>query len=166
MEIREERAEDRDGIRVVNRAAFAGELEAALVEALRDGGHVVTSVVAVDDGHVVGHALFSTLPIDAPNGVIEGAALAPVAVLPARQLEGVGSQIVRWGITRCRELGVAAIVVLGHPAYYPRFGFSAALAERLTAPYAGPALMALELKPGALDGGGTVRYAPPFADLE
>jgi putative acetyltransferase len=166
MEIREERPEDLDGIRVVNRLAFGGELEGGLVDALRAGGYVVTSVVAVEDGVILGHALFSTLPIDSPHGRIAGAALAPVAVRPEWQREGIGSALIEQGIELCRERGCAAIVVLGHPEYYPRFGFSADLARRLTAPYSGPAFMALELTPGALDSGGTVHYAPPFAELE
>lgn len=146
--------------------AFGGALEGGLVDALRAGGHIVTSLVAVEHGTVVGHALFSTLPIERADGPLAGAALAPVAVRPERQREGIGSALIRRGIAICRERGCAAVVVLGHPDYYPRFGFSAALGERLTSPYAGPAFMALELVGGALGRGGVVRYAPPFAELE
>jgi putative acetyltransferase len=165
VEIREERAGDEAAIREVNRLAFGGDAEGDLVGALRTGGHVVVSLVAVDHDTVVGHALFSALPIETDGGVLIGAALAPVAVRPERQREGIGSALIRRGIARCRERGCVAVVVLGHPDYYPRFGFSAALAEQLTAPYAGPAFMALELVEGALERGGTVRYAPPFAEL-
>ncbi|MCC6790254.1 MAG: N-acetyltransferase [Thermomicrobiales bacterium] len=166
MEIREERPGDEEAIREVNRLAFEGELEGRLIDALRTGGYVVASLVADDGGSIVGHALFSTLPIETDRGAVAGAALAPAAVRPARQRAGIGSALIRRGLALCRERGCAAVVVLGHPGYYPRFGFSAELAARLTAPYAGPALMALELVPGALDRGGTVRYAPPFAELE
>jgi putative acetyltransferase len=166
VEIREERESDRDAIREVNRIAFGGETEGRLVDALRTGGYVITSLVAVDQGEVVGHALYSALPIEAGGEVITGAALAPVAVRPERQGAGIGSALIRRGLEVCRERGCAAVVVLGHPDYYPRFGFSAERAAGLTAPYSGPALMALELVPGSLARGGTVRYAPPFAELE
>jgi putative acetyltransferase len=114
---------------------------------------------------IVGHVLFSRLPIEQVGGVVEGAALAPVAVRPEWQRQGIGSALIRHGLAVCRERGIAAIVVLGHPEYYPRFGFSADLAQNLIAPFSGPAFMALELRPGALSGGGTVRYAAAFSSL-
>ena len=164
--IREETAADEAGIREANRLAFGGEDEARLIDRLRADGDVVVSLVAVEGDDVLGHVLFSRLPIERAGEAIQGAALAPVAVRPDRQRQGIGSALIRHGIERCRERGCAAIVVLGHPEYYPRFGFSAALAERLAAPYSGPALMALELEPGSLIGGGAVRYPPAFAGLE
>jgi putative acetyltransferase len=95
--------------------------------------------------------------------VIPAAALAPLAVAPARQRRGIGSALVRRGLDVCRERGRAAVIVLGHPSYYPRFGFSAALARGFRAPYAGEAFMALELTPGALAAGaGDVRYPKAF----
>ena len=115
-------------------------------------------LVAEHEGVVAGHILFSRLGI----GAIVGAALAPLAVAPGRQRTGVGAALTEAGIERCQALGVPAIVVLGHADYYPRFGFSAFLAAPLEAPFSGPSFMALELAPGALAGGGRLRYAPAF----
>jgi putative acetyltransferase len=94
--------------------------------------------------------------------------LAPMAVLPARQRQGIGSALVRDGLGRCRELGYEAVVVLGHPGYYPRFGFVPASRFGIGCEYDVPAevFMALELVPGALRGKpGTIRYHPAFAEL-
>jgi putative acetyltransferase len=161
--IRDESAADREAIREVNRRAFGGEAEARLVDRLRDDETVVASLVAVDSGIVVGHVLFSELPIETPGGVVPAAALAPLAVVPERQRQGIGSALVWRGLEACRARGRAAVVVLGHPGYYPRFGFAADLARSLRAPYAGEAFMALELVPGSLAGGGTVRYPDAFS---
>jgi len=165
IEIRPERPGDAAAVREVNRLAFGQEDEAALVDSLRNGGHAVVSLVADDGGNIVGHILFSRLIIEAGDRTIEAAALAPMAVLPGRQREGIGSALVRAGLEACRKAGIAAVVVLGHPDYYPRFGFSAAAARGLDCPFpgAGDAFMALELTPGSLDlRGGAVHYAPPF----
>lgn len=165
IEIRPERPDNIAAIREVNRHAFGQPDEAALVDALRNGGHVIASLVADDDGQIVGHILFSRLAIEARDHTVEAAALAPMAVLPWRQREGIGSSLVRAGLDACRQAGIAAVVVLGHPAYYPRFGFSAAAARGLTCSFsgAGDAFMALELTPGSLEvRDAAVRYAPPF----
>ena len=165
MRLREEAPADYDAIREVNRLAFGGEDEARLVDQLREDGEVIASLVAVDEEQVVGHILFSELPIETDRGVRRGTALAPMAVRPGRQRGGIGSALVRRGLELCRERGVEIVVVVGHPEYYPRFGFSAELAKRLKAPFSGEAFMALELAPGALAEGvtGTVRYAKAFA---
>ncbi|HEX5271417.1 MAG TPA: GNAT family N-acetyltransferase [Gemmataceae bacterium] len=161
--VREETPEDLEAIREVNRRTFGREGEARLVDALRDGGYLRLSLVAEEGGQVVGHILFSDLPIVTPTGTRHALALAPMAVLPERQRQGVGSRLVREGLRAGVAAGHRAVVVLGHPDYYPRFGFSARLAGRLKAPFSGPAFMALELVPGALDGvTGEVRYPPPF----
>ncbi len=149
-------------VRIVNREAFGQPDEADLVERLRTDGEVVVSLVAERESAIVGHVLFSRLPIVVGEREIAGAALAPVAVLPRFQRQGIGSALVRSGLRHCAESGCEAVVVLGHPAYYPRFGFSTALAERLDAPFSGAAFMALELAPGALADGGAVRYAVAF----
>src|SRR4051812_49361695 len=121
------------------------------------------SLVAEQAGAVVGHLLFSRLPIETSSGTVEALALAPMAVLPGHQRQGIGSQLIRDGLAVCRERGHRIVVVLGHAGYYPRFGFAAALAERLRSPFPGPHFMALELVPGALAGvEGEVRYPPPF----
>ena len=111
----------------------------------------------------LGHVLFSELPIETGGGPLRAAALAPLAVAPEHQRQGIGAALIRAGLEACRNCGVAAAIVLGDPDYYPRFGFSSAAARNLRAPFSGPAFMALELAPGCLDGvTGTLRYAAAF----
>jgi putative acetyltransferase len=161
--IRPESTSDHPAVREVNRLAFGGEDEARLVDALRDGGYVRASLVAEVDGQVVGHVLFSELPIGTEEGTVEALSLAPLAVAPSHQERGIGSALVEEGLRACRDAGYRIVIVLGHPEFYPRFGFSAKMAETLRSPFSGPAFMALELVPGALDGvEGEVRYPPPF----
>ena len=120
MRIRAEGPEDEDAVRVVLTAAFDGRTnEAALVDALRAGGRVALALVAEDDGAVVGHMLFSLAAIG-PESVL---ALAPLAVAPALQRQGIGSALVREGLARVGERDEPLVVVLGNPAYYARFGF-------------------------------------------
>ena len=165
IRVRVEAAADIEAIRAVQEQAFGQRDEADLVDALRDSGAAILSLVGDADGEVTGHVLFSRLAIESPGGALAGAALAPVAVRPDRQGQGVGGLLIRTGLDRCRRLGVDAVVVLGNPDYYGRFGFSARLAETLDAPFSGPAFMAMEFVPGALAAGGTVRYADAFFDL-
>lgn len=162
FQVRPEGQADLGAIRTVNREAFGSADEADLVDALRGNGDAAVSLVAETDAGVVGHILFSHLPIRTRGRDIAAVALAPMSVLPRWQRRGIGSALVRTGLDRCREAGLEAVVVLGHAAYYPRFGFSARLAEPLQAPYAGPAFMALELVRGALTAGGVVRYPSAF----
>ena len=160
--IRAETPSDRAAIAEVNRLAFGGEDEVALIERLRAEGLVIASLVALEDGDVVGHILFSKLPIETGTGTRRAASLAPMAVRPDRQRRGIGGSLIRAGLEACRAAGVEAVIVLGHPDYYPRFGFSAAPAKRLRAPFSGPPFMALELTPGALAQGGRVHYPRAF----
>jgi len=166
--VREELPSDVAAIREVNRAAFGGEEEARLVDVLRSSARVLASYVAVAGERVVGHILFSPLVIETPEGERPAAALAPMAVLPEWQRRGLGSALVRAGLGACRRQGIGIVIVVGHPEYYPRFGFSAALARNLRSAYSdlGDAWMALELTPGALAGiSGVVRYHEAFAGL-
>jgi len=165
--IRHEIDHDHEAVRQLNRLAFGHEAEARLVDALRAGDLVRVSLVAEVDAKVVGHILFSDLSIVTSTSIIAALALAPMAVLPDFQKKGIGSALVRRGLEFCKEQGHRIVVVLGHPAFYPRFGFSAKLAERLESPYGGgPSHMAAELVPGALEGVvGKVVYPPPFNDL-
>ena len=162
LQVRPEAQADLGAIHAVNREAFGSAAEAELVDALRANGDAALSLVAENSSGVVGHILFSHLPIQAPARDVAAVALAPMSVLPQWQRRGIGSALVRSGLDRCREAGCEAVVVLGHPAYYPRFGFSARLAESLQAPFSGHAFMALELVPGALNAGGVVRYPGAF----
>src|SRR5262245_33560783 len=152
VSIREENERDREAIRRVNQLAFAQEEEARLVDALRAGGFSRLSLVAEKDGQVVGHILFSDLPIVAAAGTIPALALAPMAVLPEYQRQGIGSALVRQGLEVCRQRGHRVVIVVGHPHFYPRFGFSAARAAALESPFSGEAFMALELQERALAG--------------
>jgi putative acetyltransferase len=168
MEIRREQPEDRAEVRRVNQRAFAQPDEANLVDALRSADAVTLSLVAVDGGKVVGHILFSPVAVQSPQGDFSAIGLGPMAVLPESQKSGVGSQLVRVGLAELARLGHAVVIVLGHPDYYPRFGFVRAstcgIRWELEAP--DEAFMVLELKPGALAGrGGIVRYRPEFATV-
>jgi putative acetyltransferase len=166
MLIRPEQESDLAAIREVNRQAFGQDGEAQLVDDLRAEGYVRLSLVAEVDGQIVGHILFSDLPIHTPTGEIPAVSLAPMAVRPDHQRRGIGTALVREGLQHCAEQGHRIVVVLGHTEFYPRFGFSPKLAEPLASPYAGEAFMALELVPGALAGVvGEVRYPPPFERL-
>jgi putative acetyltransferase len=160
--IRDAAPADHAAIRQVLRHAFGQDEEADLVEALRADGDVMVELVAASDTAIQGHILYSPLAIERDGETVRAAALAPVAVLPALQGGGIGGDLIRAGNARCAALGLEAIVVLGHADYYPRFGFSAATAESLEAPFSGPHFMALELRPDVLKAGGRVRYAKAF----
>lgn len=163
MVIRPATSGDHAAIRAVNLDAFPTAEEADLVDALRANGDDLVELVAVQDEAFIGHILFTRLGLASENDTVPGAALAPVAVSPGRQNQGVGGGLIMDGVEACRRLGAAAIVVLGHPAYYPRHGFSAQAAKRLHDPFdAGDAFMAMELKAGALDVPRRPLYAAPF----
>lgn len=162
--IRPETSADHEAIRHVNRLAFGQDDEARLVDTLREGGYVRLSLVAEQGSQVVGHILFSDLPILTNAGTVPALALAPMAVLPPFQNQGIGSALVRRGLDECRQQGHQIVVVLGHPQFYPRFGFSSKRAVGLASPFSGKdSFMAVELVPGALDRvEGRVHYPPPF----
>lgn len=165
MKIRPEIAADVAQIYEVNRLAFGREDEARLVDALRERGVVICSLVADLDGLIVGHVLFSPATLDDDGRPTTVAALGPVAVLPARQRQGVGDALIRAGLEICRDEGFTAVVVLGHSTYYPRFGFrpSRPLGIRWEHDAPEEAFMVMELVPGALSGyRGIIRYQPEF----
>jgi putative acetyltransferase len=149
---------DASAIAHVHNLSFGQPLEAQLVEALDREGLNLVSLVAERDGTVIGHILFTRVVMS--TGALT-ASLAPVAVLPEHQNKGAGSALVRAGLEGCRQLGVRVVVVLGHPEYYPRFGFSAASGRKLVSPYAahGDAWMAMEVVPGTIpDSGASIEY--------
>jgi putative acetyltransferase len=154
MLIRGESPEDVVTIDRVNREAFGGDVEARLVKALRHERAVIASLVAIDEiGQVVGHILFSPVTIISASHEMRVASLAPMAVIPARQRTGIGSMLVRRGLQECKRAGYRAAIVVGHPSYYPRFGFSSALVANLNNPFAkGDAFMGIELAQGSLSG--------------
>jgi putative acetyltransferase len=126
LQIRHEDVGDIDSIRELNQLAFEGDAEAAIVDGLRDHCNDLLSLVAVIDKRVVGHILFSPATIDTRQGQLHGMGLAPMAVHPEFQHQGVGSQLVEQGMAELRDRGVPFVIVLGHPDYYPRFGFEPA----------------------------------------
>jgi putative acetyltransferase len=163
--IRDERRSDRAAVRTVIERAFGGAYEADLVEHLHADGDVIAALVAVANGVVAGHLLFSSLAVETCPVPLAAAALAPLAVMPGGQGEGIGSALVRHGLEACRAAGVDVVFVLGDPAYYRRFGFDSALAARFVSPFPSEAFMALALRPGALDDAtatGSVSYAEAF----
>lgn len=167
MLIHTEAPTDPKAIRGVIRLAFGRDDEALLADALRDGGYVRISLVAEVDRLIVGHILFTDLPIVSETVTFPALALAPMAVLPEYQRQGIGSKLLRHGLDLCREQGHRIVVVLGHPNFYRRFGFSSELARQLDSPFSGRAsFMAKELVEGSLSGvSGRVQYPPPFGSL-
>jgi putative acetyltransferase len=170
VEIRAENEADRESIYEVNKLAFGQEDEPRLVDALRESEDFIPelSLVAAKEGEVVGHILFSPIAIETERGYVRVLSLAPMAVLPEFQRQGIGSELARYGLKECERFGHEAVVVIGHPEYYPRFGFSSARAKGLEAPFEVPdeAFMVLEIKEGALDGvSGTIKYPPAFDGL-
>jgi len=165
--IRPEARGDHARVRVVNVAAFETPAEADLVDALRIQARPLVSLVAEEYGAIAGHIMFS--PVTLPgHPALALMGLAPMAVEPARQRAGIGSALVRAGLEACRRLAAGAVVVLGHPDYYPRFGFVPGVRIGLGCEYDVPAeaFMVLELRPGALRGAtGRVQYHAAFASL-
>jgi putative acetyltransferase len=161
--VRHEAAEDRLAVRRVNVLAFGTALEADLVEALHRDGLVLSSIVAETGGAVVGHIVFSRMWVDSGSEAIEAVCLAPVAVVQSRQRSGIGSALVRQGIVEMQVRGERVMIVVGHPGYYPRFGFEPASKHGIHGPFPDEFFMVRELKPGALaDVTGIARYPAAF----
>lgn len=168
--VRSEQATDAAAIRLVVAAAFTQPAEATLVDQLRAHGGITLSLVAErPDAGVVGHILFSPLIVRADDGAIYSAqALAPLAVAPTHQAQGIGSALVEAGLAQLRALGHTLVFVLGDPAYYGRFGFVAAAPLGFTSVYTQgegehPYFMVLALTDGGLDGKqGLLAYRPEF----
>ena len=156
-------AEEWLAIHSINEAAFGRPDEANLVDSLRSEGVILASVVAELEKRIVGHILFSRMSIETDGGSIPAAALAPMAVLPKHHRQGIGGHLIRHGLDLLKRRGEHIVIVLGHPDYYPRFGFSSGKARSLESSFPSDALMAMELSPGALAGiRGTVRYPAAF----
>ena len=164
MDVRSATDADLGAIRTVHSQAFPTAAEADLVERLHADGDAAVSMVA-DDGGIVGHMLLSRMRVDADGRRIRALALAPVAVLPERQGQGIGSALVEASLAAAREQGAQIVFLLGEPEYYSRFGFDAATAAPFSSPYAGPYFQALLLDGLSLPASGTAEYAPAFAEL-
>jgi putative acetyltransferase len=167
--VRREKPEDVAEIRRVNEQAFGQAAEADLVDALRAGGQATLSLVAVEDGRVVGHIFFSPVAIESAGKTFPALGLAPMAVLPEWQRRGIGSLLVETGLAECRKAGCECVVVLGHPEYYPRFGFRPASRYGIQSEYDVPdeVFMLIELRADALQGrAGLAKYQPEFRGTE
>jgi len=164
--IRQEKPEDVAAIYTVNEQAFGQAAEAELVDKLRANGKVTLSLVAVQDGEIVGHILFSPMTIESGEQTFAAVGLGPMAVRPEFQKQGIGSQLIARGLEQCRAHGHACVIVLGHPEYYPRFGFVPASRYGIRCEYDVPdeVFMALELRDGAL-GAGLAKYQPEFNEV-
>jgi len=163
--IRVERTQDVSQVRVVNEGAFDQPTEADLVDKLRESCGDYLSLVAEDD-EVVGQIVFTPAIVEGSERRVVGMGLAPLAVTPDRQRQGIGSALTKRGLEILRERGCPFVIVLGHPEYYPRFGFERASAYDLTCQWEGvpdEAFMVLVFDPGVMEGvSGVARYRDEF----
>lgn len=168
LTIRDERPEDQVAIRRLNEEAFGQPLEGRLVDLLRANAGVLLSLVAVADEQVVGHILFSPVQLEAGERMLEGAGLGPMSVSPELQRRGIGSRLIEEGTRRIQQQALPFIVVIGHPDYYPRFGFTPANRHGLTCQWDVPdgVFMVLPLTPSRLEGvSGLARYREEFSTV-
>src|SRR5262245_52559087 len=168
VSIRPEQPEDAASVREINQLAFEGPLEAKIVDAVR-GSDGAISLVAVVDGKVVGHILFTPVTITPPLAGSVIAGLAPMAVRPEFQRQGIGGRLIHAGLDECRARAYKAVVVVGHAEYYPRFGFVPALTKGIQyeAPLPPEVFMVIELEANALAGHrGVIRFLPEFSVSE
>ena len=161
IEVRVETSRDWQAVYHVVLTAFGRSAEAELVKELRESGDSVVSLVAEEEGEIVGHVLLSGM--EAPFPAL---ALAPLSVIPARQRVGIGAALVRGAVDRARSEGWAAVFVLGDPTYYERFDFDSGAAEGFVSPYAGPHFMLLKLTPSLPATAGELRHAAAFSTLD
>ncbi|NIQ92198.1 MAG: N-acetyltransferase [Deltaproteobacteria bacterium] len=167
VEIRKEQPQDIPIIHQVNKRAFGQLLEADLVDRLRRNCKDLLSLVAVAGNEIVGHILFSSVTVEGEETTAKGMALAPMAVLPEYQRQGIGSKLVRAGIARLVSSNCAFVIVLGHADYYPRFGFEPAHSYGVRCEWEVPddAFMILVLNESVMQGiSGVARYRPEFAE--
>jgi putative acetyltransferase len=166
--IRTATPDDWPAIVEINDSAFESVSESALIAAIERSGRAVISLIALADDVRVGHIFFSPIRIESPGPPIPAAALAPMAVTPRFQRRAVGTQLVEAGLRACIEQGYQVVVVVGHPRFYKRFGFSGAAEAGLESVYseAGDAFMVVELAAGVLEGRtGVVQYPDEFAGV-
>mgnify|MGYP001139491531 CR=1 FL=1 len=164
--IRPEQPDDIAAVRTINEAAFGDTAEASTVDTLRNACPDAVSLVAVEDDTILGHIFFTPVHVSGGSGAVQGMGLAPMAVLPERQRQGIGSLLVQAGIDAMRERGCQFVIVVGHAEYYPRFGFVPASKHGLSCQWEGvpdEAFMVLILDESAMVGvSGTAAYREEF----
>ncbi len=160
--VRTETLEDLDKIHSLTCIAFGQRGEADLVDMLRGEGDLVVSLVAEENGKIVGHVALSKMV--EPSGAL---ALAPVSVDPIKQRAGIGSRLIQAAHAIAEQDGWHTVFVLGDPNYYQRFGFRHEIAASFNTPYPKEFTMALELKPNSLDDlPGQLVYPAAFSKLD
>ena len=165
IEIREEHPDDVAAVRDLNRRAFGQDQESNIVDALRANGAALLSLVATVNDRVVGHIMYSPLSI---GGNVTGAALGPMAILPERQRQGIGSKLVEAGNRKLKDAGCPFIIVVGHANYYPRFGFRPASAHGIRCEWEVPddVFMLLVLDQAKMQGVcGLAKYQHEFSSV-
>lgn len=163
LRIRPETGDDREAIRKVNLAAFPTAQEADLVEALHGDCASEVSLVAEDGNEIVGHVMLSRMAVEDEGRRYRALGLGPVAVMPARQRQGIGSALIEDALRRAEAQGEEFVFLLGEPSYYRRFGFTAEAAAPFASPYAGPYFMAKAFV--ELPTKGEAEYATAFGKL-
>jgi len=166
--LRFEKSRDCKDITRINDLAFGQKNEGILIEHLRKNRNFLPelSIVAEKDGIIIGHILFFPIQIKSIDKSHKSISLAPMAVLPEYQNQGIGGKLVRYGLKKCREKGYKSVIVLGHPEYYPRFGFKKASKWGIRQPFDAPdeAFMAIELVEDGLKGvSGVVEYPEEYS---
>lgn len=167
MVIRAEEGRDWAAVHAVNAFAFETSAEARLVARLRQEAQPVVSLVAEDEGEILGHVIFSPVSRSG-HAHLKILGLGPMAVLPAHQRKGIGSALVCAGLEQGKQLGFGAIVLVGHPEFYSRFGFQPASRFGIACEFDVPeeAFMAIELESGFLaDASGTIKYHAAFSEV-
>jgi putative acetyltransferase len=162
-----ETEQDIPAVAEILRRAFGGEEEALLVEKLRASGASIISMVAKEDGRVAGHILLS--PVTLEGSPLKGVGLGPLSVAVDRRRRGIGTLLVKAGLSSCRDMDYDFAVVVGEPAYYSRFGFEkgSTLGLKCALPVPDDVFLARALKPGILQGvSGTVHYLPEFGEVQ
>ena len=167
MLIRRETEADKSAVEELLLSTFEENSESRLVTQLRAHAKPLVSLVAEQDGKVIGHILFSPVILDS-NPSLQLMGLAPMAVKPSQQRLGIGTALIEAGLHHCQQQKIGAVVVLGHPDYYPKFGFSSAADYDIKSEYDVPTetFMLIELQEDYLHGhSGTVQYHEAFKAL-
>jgi len=168
IKFRQEEPSDYLAIRRVNEQGFGGGEEADLVDALREVNAIVLSMVAIEGEDIIAHILFTEVVVTQADSQCTGLGLGPMAVLPTHQRKGIGTQLLKIALDKCRRLDYDFVVVLGHPEFYSKFGFSPAKPHGISCEFDAPdeAFMVLELRENGLAGrSGTVHYRDEFRNV-